>query len=106
MPHDRSGNELNIGDLVTLEARVRSISPGTANGCNTTLEIVAPPGAESEYVPTVTLNARMCGLIGAANGGGAASAASGVTTTTEAGTRAPAEGASGAGAGKMAGAAN
>lgn len=56
MPHDLNGDELHVGDLVTVRCRVKSIVL-TEDYCNVSLETVERmfPG---EHTSALTLNAK------------------------------------------------
>jgi len=54
MPHDSQDRPLAVGDRVTLAGSIERIT-GSANGCNVTVKIDAPPG---EYSPSLALNSR------------------------------------------------
>lgn len=56
MPHDSKGSKLKVGDVVTLKAKVASISLNE-EACNVTLDVQGP---ESEYLPSVTCNSKIC----------------------------------------------
>lgn len=56
MPHDRDGNPLNAGDLVTVQAVVKAVQVGDEY-CNVTLETVEVM-YPSENKSTLTLNAK------------------------------------------------
>lgn len=64
MPHDIHGNELHVGDLVTVRCRVKSIQL-TEEYCNVSLETVERmfPG---EHVSALTLNAKQTEKVPAA----------------------------------------
>jgi hypothetical protein len=61
MPHDKNGQVLNEGDLVSVSARVKSISTGEEY-CNVMLETVEPmyPGDSSIVL---SLNAKQVELV-------------------------------------------
>jgi hypothetical protein len=56
MPHDLNGDELHIGDLVTVRCRVRQIHP-TVDFCNLTLETTERLFPGDQYVG-LTVNAK------------------------------------------------
>ena len=56
MPHDRSGNQLAVGDLVAVPCRVARVTTGEEY-CNVDLETVHPM-FPTQTPSTVTLNAR------------------------------------------------
>jgi hypothetical protein len=58
MPHDRNGNELKAGDVVTFRARVLEVYPQEDGlGVFEILDV----GEVGEFGPTVTCNTRLCG---------------------------------------------
>jgi len=56
MPHDRSGREINVGDVVLVACVVTSLASGDEY-CNAQLETVEPmfPG---DYKSVITLNTK------------------------------------------------
>ena len=60
MPHDRKGHELQAGDLIMIEAIVRSVSPGEEY-CNLTLDTVEPM-YPADTKTCIVLNARQVTL--------------------------------------------
>lgn len=62
MPHDKNGRELQVGDEVTVRARVTQIHAGE-DYCNVNLETVEPmtPGDQKS---AMTLNTKQCEKVG------------------------------------------
>lgn len=61
MPHDKNGNLVKEGDVVSIEFKVKSITP-TEDFCNLSLESVIP--MKPEGTPsTLSLNAGQCSLV-------------------------------------------
>jgi hypothetical protein len=59
MPHDTRGNELKVGDRVTMTFEVTGICPGTT-ACNVMLQAKDPNEEPTgEYAPVVSCNARL-----------------------------------------------
>ena len=56
MPHDVKGQEIHVGDLVTIACTVKEIYTGT-EFCNVQLETVEPMYPEV-YPTTITLNTK------------------------------------------------
>lgn len=56
MPHDKNGEELQVGDVVSIEAIVKTLWTGT-EACNLTVETVEPfyPSTEKS---TIVLNTK------------------------------------------------
>lgn len=62
MPHDRKGNKVEVGDIVTILGKVKDVQP-QEEYCNVTVETVFPmlPGTDKS---TLTLNANQVEKIG------------------------------------------
>lgn len=60
MPHDRDGQELRVGDTVTMRMRVVHVTQ-SETARNVTLDPVDV--APSEYAPRITCNARLVALL-------------------------------------------
>lgn len=57
MPHDAHGNEVKVGDRVTMEFEVIDLNEAVER-CNVTLVACEPEGL-GEYRPAVNCNARL-----------------------------------------------
>lgn len=55
MPHDINGDNLVVGDIVTLRAKVLDLYNTENGGCNINLQIVG----EADYKPLVTCNSKL-----------------------------------------------
>jgi hypothetical protein len=67
MPHDRKGNILKEGDIVSIPARITSIQPGEEY-CNVTLATIEPmPPYTDPY--SITLNTRQVDLVATGQAG-------------------------------------
>lgn len=56
MPHDKNGNELQVGDLVTLTLEVRAVHM-TEDACNIDALAVSP--SRGIYAPLVSCNSSL-----------------------------------------------
>jgi hypothetical protein len=56
MPHDKNGNQLSVGDEVTLRCRITQITPSETE-CNVTAEAIERPEGEG-YVPSIACNSK------------------------------------------------
>ena len=60
MPHDKNGTELHVGDLVSVTAKVTSVSP-SEDQCNVSMEVQGP---DEQYRPSMTCNSKLVAKVG------------------------------------------
>ena len=62
MPHDVIGTEIKDGDIVSLKAKVSSVSTGETD-CNCRFSVIIPEGVNESYAPEFVGNTKLAELI-------------------------------------------